>query len=209
MDAEITPLFSIPFYRSKIDITENDIDNVKNLEYHRITNGNDGELSNITYLLELPDFSRLKSLILDHLHNYCEILKVEDGLEFYITNSWATLHKPNDGSGTHFHTNSLISGIVYIKCDENSGKVGFAKNVATTTIFPQAIDIQFKEDTILNMKEIALKPSPGDILLFPSHLNHWVKPSNSDQNRYVIAFDVFVKGNIGSKDKYSINSLRL
>jgi len=208
MNAEITQLFSVPMYRSRIILTENDINNVKMLDYFPLDKEN-GYGSSNTSILEQSCFMDLKTILYQHLNDYCDILKIQDNLQFYITNSWSTLHKLNDGSRTHSHRNSLISGILYIQCDENSGQIGFEKDLSTTTIFPHSLDIQFKESNLLNMKHIMYKPCPGDLLIFPSFLQHWVTPSSSDQDRYVVAFNVFVKGTIGSGGTSSIDTIHI
>ena len=38
----------------------------------------------------------------------------------------------------------------------------------------------------------------GDLLLFPSHLLHRVEDNMSDKDRYMIAFNYFLEGEIGS-----------
>jgi ectoine hydroxylase-related dioxygenase (phytanoyl-CoA dioxygenase family) len=49
----------------------------------------------------------------------------------------------------------------------------------------------------------ALKLNEGTIVLFPSHLNHSVEENLSNQNRYSIAFNFFVKGKFG-KEEYQL-----
>ena len=41
----------------------------------------------------------------------------------------------------------------------------------------------------------ALRPEPGQIVVFPSSLTHWVPPNQSDDDRTVIAwnFDLIVR----------------
>ena len=43
----------------------------------------------------------------------------------------------------------------------------------------------------------------GDILLFPSYLNHSVETKQDNNLRISLAFNTFVKGNIGSREGLS------
>ena len=43
--------------------------------------------------------------------------------------------------------------------------------------------------------KIRVHPKPGEALLFPSQLLHWVLPNDSEENRVTIAF------NLGAKPK--------
>jgi uncharacterized protein (TIGR02466 family) len=201
---EITQLFSVPLYKSKVDITSSDLYNIQNIKYTRTPSDN-GYVSDNFYLLDDAVFINLKTRILQHIANLCDILKVQENIQFYITNSWAISHKAGDSAPIHHHNNSLISGVVYVKCDKNSGSIGFKKSDQTVTIFPPAIDVKFKEENLLNANYYEILPTPGDIILFPSFLEHYVSKSFSNEPRYVISFNVFIKGTLGS----SINVLNL
>jgi ectoine hydroxylase-related dioxygenase (phytanoyl-CoA dioxygenase family) len=52
------------------------------------------------------------------------------------------------------------------------------------------------EKYILNVKE-------GTIVIFPSHLEHSVEKNNSNENRYSIAFNFYVRGKFG-KEEYEL-----
>ena len=47
----------------------------------------------------------------------------------------------------------------------------------------------------------------GDLVLFPSNLVHSVEQATGDHTRISLAFNVFVKGELGSPDR--LNSLTL
>jgi len=42
------------------------------------------------------------------------------------------------------------------------------------------------------------------ILLFPSHLTHAVKPNNSNEDRYSIAFNYILRGEYGERDTHLV-----
>ena len=57
---------------------------------------------------------------------------------------------------------------------------------------------------IYNCENWGYTPKTNDICLFPSLVNHSAKPNESDSDRWCLAFNVFVRGNMGSYHKLSI-----
>jgi len=45
---------------------------------------------------------------------------------------------------------------------------------------------------------MTINPNIGDVLVFPSHLEHKVDHSNSDNYRYGLAFNLYCKGTLGN-----------
>jgi ectoine hydroxylase-related dioxygenase (phytanoyl-CoA dioxygenase family) len=66
-------------------------------------------------------------------------------------------------------------------------------------LFHNSVPLTFKKKNYnqYNIQEFTLNPLPGDILLFPSHLEHTVHRVNTKKDRYGIAFNCFAKGEIG------------
>ena len=65
-------------------------------------------------VLDREEVAPLRKALLDqvneYLHNY---LDADSKHEFYITTSWMNQYNKNDYSGLHYHSNSLISGVLY------------------------------------------------------------------------------------------------
>lgn len=193
---ELTQLFSVPLYRSGDNLPKKCVDYVKNIEYNR-TVSNNGYISNNNYVLEDKNLVELKNIATKHLNIFTkDILKIKKDLEFYITTSWCVKHDANDFAYKHNHSNSLISGVIYLHTDIDSGEITFHKSLDLNNIFYPNINIEYEENNILNCESISIKPMIGDIVLFPSHLIHSVSKSSSKE-RYVLAFNSFIKGSIG------------
>ena len=103
------------------------------------------------------------------------------------------LVEKNGGAlATFIHPNSYISGVFYIKCDDGDG-ISFNKNVYNQ------IKIEVSKLNIFNADSWNFGLKTGDVILFPSYLQHAVKIRNIDKSiRTSLAFNVFVKGNLGS-----------
>jgi uncharacterized protein (TIGR02466 family) len=197
MDHVVMPLFPIPIYISTIELSDTFKEEIKNLDFKRIDADN-GDLSIDTRLLENPIFDQIKQEILKHVELYArESLKVADHITFKIKNSWAMKHKKNDYSQPHVHTNSILSGILYIEVDKDSGNLVFQKDLNYTNLFPPAIDISVKERNIFNSKRWTFTPTVGQLFMFPSHLTHSVTTCLSDNIRYCLAFNLFPEGTLG------------
>ena len=63
---------------------------------------------------------------------------------------------------------------------------------------------EYTEDNMINSEVVAVKVKAGDILLFPSHLNHSVTKNMNNDCRYSLAFNAFIKGDLG-KMEYSLS----
>ena len=133
-----------------------------------------------------------------------ELLAVSRKVEFYITDSWVNIHRRGQAAGAHVHHNSLISGVLYLKVNENSGDIVFHRNVLSLIPFPPALDLDMDSFNIYNCKSWGHRPKTNDICLFPSVVSHSVDPNESDEERWCLAFNVFVRGNIGTLHKLTI-----
>lgn len=193
--SEIFPLFSKPLYRGEISpITKKELNFVEKLEYEIVPSGN-GEYTKNKYILNLARMKRIKEEIDKHIKIYTkEILNISDRQEFYMTNSWVMRHHQKDWAQPHIHTNSIISGVLYLKVFEESGAIRFHND---SGIFSTTIDVEYDHYNVFNSKTWGVMPTDNMILLFPSTIHHSVAPNDSGELRYSIAFNYFVRGKFG------------
>lgn len=187
----VTPLFSTPIYQSTISPINNiERDYIISLEY-------DGLYSKDKYVLEHEQLASVKKKVDESIARYAyDVLKVAPWIEFYVTNSWVVKHDKGCTAQLHRHDNSLLSGVLYIQTDEDSGEISFDLGTASA-IFPSAVRLDYTELNLFNSPSWAHYPFDNDILIFPSHVLHKVGETKSDKTRYSLAFNVFVKGKLG------------
>jgi len=205
--SEIFQLFSIPLYIGKIDV--NGLESlIQDIDYYR-TNMNDGSISTNVRILDEEVFQPYRFSILEEIEKYIyKKLECHEETRIIITNSWIMKHGKHDRSTPHLHTNSMFSGIAYINVDEISGNVSFHKG-ERITIFPPQMDYEFKNKNHLNASIWTVTPKVGDLLLFPSILVHSVDENLSHINRYCLAFNFMLEGNVGlNKDRLSQLQMR-
>lgn len=201
VDYTVMPLFSTPIYiKEYVPISDEEKNILKTLDYERMDTDN-GYFSKDKYVLENPELVNLKEHILDCVNEFTfGELKIAKNIEFYITNSWTTKHKKFDWAQPHAHTNSLLSGVFYFQVDEKSGKLWFQKESNHYTTFPMHIDLDVTEYNILNSKGWAFTPKNNQLYLFPPWLKHNVNNNESDELRYSLAFNIYLKGKIGKNE---------
>lgn len=201
----ILPLFSTPVYVNNVgDFAKPDL---TSLDYtSTFPGGSYNFLSSVDKnVLERPDFKTVRGIVMKELDTFTrDFLWVNRGIEFYITNSWVNKHRRGQAAGPHVHHNSLISGVLYLKATEESGDLVFHRQALSLVPFPPALDLDLDRFNIYNCKTWGHRPKTNDICLFPSVLMHSVDPSESDEERWSLAFNVFVRGNIGTLHKLSV-----
>jgi uncharacterized protein (TIGR02466 family) len=200
----VAPLFSTPLFISQLGQPDSQsIAVVKQTDMRRVKADN-GWSSIDTRILDVPDMQYLKASILREIGTYAfEALGLKRKYQFQITNSWVMKHQKGDFAHSHAHANSLISGVYYVDTYDNSGPIWFSKNYKDFNLFPAYLDWEFERRDILNAYRWPVLPKNGMLVLFPSHLEHSVDPSEADADRYCIAFNVFVKGKFGSEESFS------
>jgi len=156
-------------------------------------------------VLERPAFKDVRGIVMNEVEFYArEVCRVNKRIEFYVTNSWINIYRRGEQAGAHMHHNSLLSGVLYLKATEGGGEIVFHRDVQSQVPFPPAIDLDMDAFNIYNCKSWGHKPKTNDICLFPSILSHSVDPNESDEERVSLAFNVFVRGDLGSLHKLSI-----
>ena len=191
-------LWPIPVYEADIPVKQEWKDAVVNLEYER-THINNSDISKDRYILD--NISDLRREIENHCENFVrKYLTVKDNANFYLQNSWCNIHEPNEHSQIHYHGSSLLSGVYYPILPDNSGHIAFHKNGIYTNIFHQSIRFEYDEHNNLTAEKYVLNLKEGTIVIFPSHLEHSVEKNNSNEKRYSIAFNFYVRGKFGREE---------
>jgi uncharacterized protein (TIGR02466 family) len=199
----IFPLFSTPVYIHNVGDFEKPDLNV--LEYS--SKAPTGEAfhflsSTDKNVLDRPEFGNVRGIVMQEIEFYArEIFVVSKNIEFYVTNSWVNVYRRGEQAGAHMHHNSLISGVLYLQAADTGGDIVFHRETQTLVPFPPTLDLDMDSFNIYNCKSWGYRPKTNDICLFPSVLSHSVEPNGSDAPRSSLAFNVFVRGEIGAMHK--------
>lgn len=141
--------------------------------------------------LNLSPFDKLIPEILDTLKSIVKYAQLAPN--YTITNAWININRANSSNLPHTHAGSTVSGVAYINVPKNSGKIKFM-NPARIAIASYVREWEWQGDIrkrpITEIYEY--QPIPGEILLFPSWLEHYVEHNNNKEGepRISIAFNI-------------------
>ncbi len=198
----VYPLFSAPVYVNYVG--ELALPDIKALEF---TSGEDYDfLTSVDKnVLDRPDFQGLRAVVMREIDIYTrELLAVNKGAEFYITNSWVNIHQRGQSAVGHVHHNSLISGVLYLKVSDSTGDLVFHRDALSLLPFPPSLSLDMDSFNIYNCKSWGIRPKTNEICLFPSVIMHSVDANQSDEERWCLAFNVFVRGQFGAQHKLNL-----
>ena len=203
IQSNIIGIFPTPIYSSKLNrpLYEEELSFIdKTKEDVFLNEGN--TTSNDNNVLENIVFKNLKDDLYLRVKDYFDkIISSSNNITPYITQSWLNYTEKNEYHHKHTHSNSLVSGVFYINCHEEYDKIKFFNDNY------KAIILDVENWNLYNSETWWFTVKTGDIILFPSSLTHMVETKQGNNTRISLAFNVFVKGNIGNEK--NLNYLKL
>jgi uncharacterized protein (TIGR02466 family) len=199
LNPRVMQLFATPVYTGILtSLTEDLKEIIKSQHYEPLYSGK-GEYTVNQRILDLPELKLVKEEVDDHIETYArDVLKVDKAQQFYLTTSWALRQNQGDFANSHSHTNSVISGVFYLNQGDGFGRLVFDKPY--DNVFTKTLDPSYTEFTPINSGKWAVEPMANLIVLFPSILKHGVDINKSQDTRYSLAFNYFMKGQFGHKE---------
>jgi uncharacterized protein (TIGR02466 family) len=203
---ELVPLFATPLYIKMLD-TELPMQDAKaimeNEAYIRVSADNGWRTSNSS-LLDKPEYESLKLVVDRYIEHYAyNLIKMDTNLKLRMVSSWCVKHKKGDWAHRHLHSNSVFSGVLYLKTDLDAGEIEFIKAIGTLNLFSPAIVPKVVSYNVYNSSSWTVTPKNGMLLIFPSCLEHEVSVSKSNEDRFVVAFNYYPTGQIGAENGLS------
>jgi len=130
---------------------------------------------------------------------FCEEIMGEEA-SLTPTQSWLNFNPTSSKHEKHFHTNSIISGVIYIRTNDKTGNINFHKPFEKFNMIMNKIKTYNK----YNFEHVYFTPEPCQLFLFPSFLNHSVNKNESEVTRISLAFNTFYSGSFGEVDKLNM-----
>jgi uncharacterized protein (TIGR02466 family) len=181
------PLFSKPIFRTSVDLTGLDLSKVEWIENYN------NWISKSQNILEQPGFETLSQSAFDGVCEYFYgIMRANEKAEIAITESWLNKTEKGQIHHRHYHPNSIFSAIVYLQSEGESGQTKFI------TSEYQTIEYDIDESNLYNSKSWSITPKAGDMLVFPSSVEHMVTEYLGNTPRITLSFNTFLRGQINS-----------
>ena len=155
------------------------------------------------YVLNQTGLSKLKGEILQHVKKYFNhVYHPPEGTDVYLTQSWINVCLLGDRHHELHHSNSFISGVLYINtCDKDCIQFNSLRGRL------HSIQVESTKWEKYNARSWNVSVSNLDLLLFPSTLQHHVPYKEHDGYRVSLSFNTFLKGTLGVST--SANELKL
>lgn len=147
------------------------------------------ELKNEMSTIEKSNFGGWHSQCNLHEHGIFKELTwsilnlVQDAIKQYTTTKlnfmqmWAVVNNKYHSNASHVH-DGIISGAFYLQVPENSGRLILKDPAVRSHSHP------------IRNKDYVIKPEKLACILFPSWLEHYVEPSQSDEDRIALSFNI-------------------
>ena len=166
----------------------------KNNNFQYSMNGKNGyHTKNDLFLRKDKSLLEFKNMIVEKLNQH-SIMVVGQALPSDTKiEAWGMIYRDGDYSSLHQHPLADLSGVYYLQTANTKNDDG---NIVLVDPRPSARFANFGGCD----SEIAIEAKAGNGILFPSWLEHYVKP-HYDKNgvRIAIAFNIFLPAMLGKK----------
>ena len=133
-------------------------------------------------LFKRPEFQEISRVIAKYVRAYMDKRQWKGEAKMLMTELWVNYQEKYQYQEYHDHRERVVSGIYYIDVPEGTPGI-----MMQTPLKANFDDLFFNEDAVQEVNH--LKIETGDILLFPSWLNHGVKANMTENARINIAFN--------------------
>ena len=140
-------------------------------------------------LFNIPNFSNLTEWILNETKNGLDYMGVVRD-SHYVSSLWLNAQYESNNHTLHSHSNSILSGVVYIDIPPNSQKIVFKDPRPQSQVL-----VPIQRDT----GEFPINPVEGAMFFWPSWLEHKTVTNSFDtleRPRLTLAFNIMIKHNI-------------
>jgi len=116
------------------------------------------------------------------------------GTKIVITECWGTHTKKFKRQQKHTHSNSIVSGILYLS-DKGGDTEFFLPN-------PWAWADEIFHCSLHKKVTHKIQPQKGKLILFPSNIPHHTTTNVTSEDRFTLAFNTFFQGPLGEFTSY-------
>jgi uncharacterized protein (TIGR02466 family) len=133
----------------------------------------------------LDEFRELVSRIMRSTATILKFLKIGNE-EIELTGCWANVTARGASHAMHSHPNNFLSGVYYVQTWPGADTINFHDPRPQAGVVRPPVT----ELTGQNVDQVVIKVTNGTLLMFPSYLTHSVSPSESNEQRISVSFNL-------------------
>jgi uncharacterized protein (TIGR02466 family) len=198
---QIITIFPTPIYKVNLNrlLDENETFTIEKYEKEVENNSFNKITADHNVLDNSNSLHKLKNFFNEGINVYVKtVYDPKKNIDVYITESWINYTYKNQFHHQHYHPNSFISGVFYVNCVENDSIIFKKDN-------PSMIEIESNNYNYFNSNSWSLPVIKGDLILFPSNLQHQVSKNLTNTTRISLSFNTYLKGNISNQPSLTLS----
>ena len=201
----VLPLFSSPVFHNTYELNTSEVELIKNETFKPNTHL-DGYVSDDKDILsKYPNLSNIAHKHIQYSLYNQDCFSIVSDIKYKVLSSWVNKHPPKHSAHRHTHKNCMFTGVLYVDIPDNSGRLIFDVPMSVPTWTTGTIEPRVSNYTLYNSKGWYLPCKTGMCVLFPSHPQHHVTENESNHDRYTIAFNIVLEGNMNSENMQPLN----
>ena len=136
-------------------------------------------------LHKLEEYGEFVSCVLSSARTVLKFLKI--GYEAVeMTGCWANVSAKETSHRVHTHPNNFLSGVYYVQTWPGADTVNFHDPRSQTSVLRPPVT----KLTAQNADQVVVRVRNGTLLIFPAYLPHSVSPSESNELRISVSFNL-------------------
>ncbi len=187
-----TPIFALQYGDTKIIKSHTELKD-RALSLEKEDSGrkvsNEGGFQSNEFTMEDSLSNKFFFEVLPVIQQYTSVFQLAYNHDTKLSNLWFNVNRKHNFNYPHTHGDSQISGIYYLSAPENSGNLMFNNPDYMIKNLP-FFSGPFKNHDSFNSVQFRVTPKENLLVLFPSHIEHYVEPNKSDEPRISIAFNI-------------------
>ena len=124
--------------------------------------------------------------LVEQIREFCKHLPLNIK-EIHIPQLWVNVNKKGNWNIIHQHGQYDLSGTYYVKVPKDSGRLVF-RDPRPAALGNKFMVSRFDKGEFKNINVME-----GLLAIWPSHLDHFVEPSQTDEERISISFDIIAR----------------
>lgn len=190
---QVTGIFSTPILETTLDIDNKSVlEYIKSLPFEPT---NDGcceysvskKLYNDPFLMDL--YERIEQSADIYVREVLGLDLSSPDFVMGLKTSWAIKMNPGNFAGSHYHAQSIFSGILYLNTHESNSLI-----LHRPTSHNPTMELDITNWNLHNCKRFHVTPEPNKLVFFPSDIIHSAETNQSNGTLYCIVFDFFPRG---------------